>query len=202
MKTKSILDSLEIKFGYKENYGLEELTQVESLIINRYDVSKEIIEVDFNDLYNFTELKQLTIRGCILDNNIFNIIASIKNLNNLLLFDCEIFGDVENRFKSLNIDYLVLNNTDINLELLAFLTLEKLVLSNIKVNNELNVNTSVLDIQRCIFEHIEYFDINNVNQLIVSYSQFKKYNNYLEMYKNKLVIMEDNGQFVYNGGVI
>lgn len=197
MNTKTIKDLLEIKFGYKEKYTLEELNMVEILTINRFNYNKNLIEVDFNDLKFFLNLKELTINECIIDNEIINILSNCINLRTLLLLNCEIIQNVNETFKNLSVKNLVINNTNIDINILNNLNLNSLVLSNIEINYKLNLNVEELDIQRCLFNDIENFNIDSINKIKISYSQYKKYQNYLDSYKDKLIIMEDNGQFIY-----
>lgn len=197
MNTSSIKEVLEIKFGYKDNYSLEELNQINRLTINRFDVSGELLNVDFDDLKYLNNLEELTIKHCMLDNNIIDIIANNSNLKNLMLFYCDIAGDIKDSFEKLNIEYLVINDTNLDLDILKTLKLNKLVLANININSRVYFCVNELDIQRCSFDSIEYFNIENINKLKLSYSEYINNKEYLNKYIDKLIIMEDNGEFVY-----
>lgn len=197
MNTSSINEILEIKFGYKDNYTIDELNQIDRLVINRFDISGELLNVDFSDLRYLNNLEELTIKQCILDNDIINVIVESCNLKKLVLFYCDIIGNIEESFKKLNIEYLVINDTNLDLNLLRFLNLKKIVLANININSNVSFVTDVLDIQRCLFDNIKYFKMENIDKLKLSYSQYISNKEYLNLYKDKLIIMEDNGEFVY-----
>lgn len=197
MKTKSIIDLLEIKFGYKENYSDEECNQIENLIINRFGFDDQIIEIDFEDLLHFKNLKELTLNQCMIDFKTISIIYLLKNLENLTLLNCDVVGDIYNVFSSLKIKKLTIDNTNIELDVINNLDINELILNNVEINSNINFNTYRLDIRKCKYERL---NIENVEKLVISHSQYLEDKEFFDSYKEKLIIMEDNGQFEVSKG--
>lgn len=195
MNTSSIKERLELMYGFKDIYNLEELNQIESLTINRFDIDNEILMVDFNDLKFFNNLKELIINDCIITNKEIEIISNLKQLSNLLLLNCDIVEDIKENLLKLKLQNLVLDNVNINLDILSEIYLKKITFKNIDINKELFIVSHEIDIKNCNIEDINYLKIDNYNKVTISIFQYKKYKNFFDHYKEKLVIFEENGQF-------
>ena len=114
MKTNSIKNILELKYGFKDNYTQEELNKIEIINIDRFDIDGSILNIDFNELLLLSNLKYLTINKCIIDYNIFIIINKL-NLDTLVLSNCEIVDDVSDIVNNLKVKNLIIDNTNFNL---------------------------------------------------------------------------------------
>lgn len=192
MKTDSIRNILELKYGFKDNYTQDELNKIESINIDRFDVDGSILNIDFNELLLLSNLKYLTINKCILDYNIFIIINKL-NLDTLILSNCEIVDDVSDIINYLKTKNLIIDNTNFNLEWFKDLYFNSIILNNINISNDFIINTTSLDIRKCEISDYSFINTNVIPMLIISERQ---YNNCFTEYKGTLVIMEDNGEFI------
>lgn len=192
MKTDSIKNILELKYGFKDNYIQEELDKIESIKIDRFDVDGSMLNIDFNELILLSNLKYLTINKCIIDYNIFVVINKL-NLETLILSNCEIVDDISDIVNSLKTKNIIIDNTNFNLEWFKDLYFNSITLNNININNDFIINTTSLDIRKCEISDYSFINTNVISKLIISESQ---YNNYFKEYKGTLVIMEDNGEFI------
>lgn len=192
MKTNSIKNILELKYGFKDNYTQEELNKIEIINIDRFDIDGSILNIDFNELLLLPNLKYLTINKCIIDYNIFIIINKL-NLDTLVLSNCEIVDDVSDIVNDLKVKNLIIDNTNFNLVWFKDLYFNSIILNNIVINGDYIVNTKTLDIRKCEISNYSFINMNIIPKLIISASQ---YNNSFNGYKGNLIIMEENGEFI------
>lgn len=196
MKTTSIKNILELKFGIKDNYTDEEYNQIKSISINRFEVNGEISNIDFTELIKLNNLESLTISNCIIDTNNMSIITLLYNLKTLILLNCEIIEDISPFLMQLKIENLIIDNTNLNLKVLEYLHLNSIILSNIDINSPLQINTNKLDIRKSNIKDYSYINLNEINTLIISNTQYENNINIFSNFPNHLVVMEDNGQFI------
>lgn len=192
MKTDSIRNILELKYGFKDNYTQDELNKIESININRFDVDGSILNIDFNELLLLSNLKYLTINKCIIDYNIFEIIKNL-NLQTLILSNCEIVDNISDIVNGLKNKNIIIDNTNFNLAWFKDLYFNSIILNNINIDNNFIINTKTLDIRKCEINNYNFISINVIPKLIISE---KQYNSYFNDYKGNLIIMEENGEFI------
>ena len=197
MNTTSIKDIMEIKFGIKDSYSQQEYDSVTELIINRFDVVGEIINVNFDDLLLFKNLQNLVIKQCIIDSDTMNIILQLNNLKSLFLDDCEIVDDISLFFDNLNIDTLVLNSINFDLNELEKVKTNNLYLYNVIFNQNLNINVLKLDISNCLIADSITIDCGGLETLVISIKMYKNIDQEINNFHGHLIVMEENGQFIY-----
>jgi len=194
MKTDSIRDILEMKFGFKDNYLESELDTVKTININRFNIVNELNNIDFNELLLFKNLKELIINKCIIDENIMNILIRIPSLDYLVLNNCEFVDEPKFLFDNINIRFLVIDNTLFDLKILKNCNLDTLVLSNINISYGFDLNVKKLDIRKCKLLDYEFLN-NSIETIVVSEKQYIN-SEILQNYIYHMVIMENNGQMI------
>ena len=157
MKTESI----------KNLYREEDIPYIDTIRINRLDSNGAILNVDFQDILLFPNLKNLYIE---------NISKDLENLNG---------------------KNLVLDNVDIKLELLSNLVFNELILREFTLDKEYVLNAKYLDIQKCDIKNYNIFSHSEIETITISKSQYLLNNQFFDTLKKKIIIMEDNGQFIY-----
>lgn len=196
MKTESIKELMELKFGAKETYTKLEFDEVIELNINRFDITGDIISVDFNDLIYFSNLKNLTIKGCIIDKNAMDIILNLNNLNNLYLDDCEVVDDISYFFENIKLETLVLNIINFDLSELEKVKVNNLYLYNTTLNKDINFNVLKLDISNCIIKENININCSALETLVMSMSMYRNLDKELNYFNGHLIVMEENGQYI------
>lgn len=185
MKTQSIIDYLSIFDGNIED--------IKDLTINRFDIVKDIQEVDLNDLLNFPNLTSLTFNGLVFNEKEFEILDKLNNLTSIMFVNCDLFT-VGNIFAK--IDNLILDNTKISNVIFdrSYNTLEirhmKIDAKNISASN-LIVNYADID--------FNIIDFDELKSLTVSIEQYK---NNKELFKSlnftNVIVRDDNNNEVTN----
>lgn len=157
------LDKLE------EEYTIEELKQVDELVIENDE------NLDMSVLKYFTNLKILEIRNIEVNDNIIDIILSLKNLINLKFQLCEI--ENISKIKDLNLKGLHLDCSKIyNYDFIYNLTnLEELTLTGVEIDiNKLNnlTNLKFLNISHSICTN-DVLNIQKIEKLYIDNSNIK-----------------------------
>ena len=194
MNTDSIKNILILNFGFKEKYSKEELDKITNISINRFDISGDICEVDYKDILNFKNLISITIKDCMISEELINILSSLNKLESVNILNCEIIDNPNLLFNNDNIRNLSIDNTIFDLDLLKDHAFNTVTLENINIDKYFYICTDVLDIKKCNISDYEFLD-GDIKTLIVSELQYK--NSYiLQSYNNHMVIMEENLEFV------
>lgn len=197
MESKCIQTALNLKYAFKEEYSKEELMNIESLNINRFNLSGEIEKINFNELLLLENLSELTISKFIIDYDIMQIICSLTNLKFLALSSCEFIDDVSLLFQNLNLDTLVIDYCNFKFSWFKFLTLKNLVLSNVEIEEEFLIDLERLDVRKSNIINFGFLKNNNIMELIISKTQYDNNIEFYDSYKNKVIVMEDNGEFIF-----
>lgn len=196
MKTECIKDIMELKFGAKEEYSKSDFDEITELTINRFDITREIIPVDFRELLYFHNIKSLTIKECIIDKHVMDIILNLNNLNNLYLDDCEVVDDISSFFENIKLDTLVINKINFDLSELEKVNVNNLYLYNINLNKDISFNIIKLDISNCIVEENININCVGIETLVIATEMYKNIDKELNDFKGHLIVMEDNGQYI------
>lgn len=194
MKTESILKTLSGLFGSPNLCREEDYKLVDTLIVSRMDYDGTIMDVDYNDLRNFPNLFNLTIDSCMIDNELINILSLLPNLRKLSIINCDIIEDIKESFSGLNIFDLYICNTKFDLEILEN-KYKRIILEEVPFKEFKGV-VGELNVYNC--------DIKDVNQLLavnfdVAYVSSKLYLTNQLLFddsKKKIIVMEENGQFI------
>ncbi len=194
MITDSILDALELLYSKRENFSSEELDKVEFLTIKKLDYDGEILSVDFNDLLNFKNLKNLAIDGCMLDLNLMLVLQKLTSLESLSLYNCEVIEDIYHLFENINIKNLLLDNTNFDLTKLSH-NYENLKVSSVEFR-PFNSFVKSLDVSSCKIDNLDLLLKCNFDEIIISYELYSNNQLLFDELDKSVTIMEENGQFV------
>lgn len=179
MKTESIIEYLS---------AVDNVADITELMINRFDISGNIINVDINDLKNFDNLKKISISNMVLNEEDLLVISGISGLKILELYNCELVNlDLSKYINKMSLDKLLLDNT-----ILSYKLIEKAIDYVVIKNSNLDeiVKCNILDITKAEVD-LNSFNLKNYRQIIMSEKQFdKKYIDLLEG-KVKITVMND-----------
>lgn len=195
MKTESILRTLEGLFYKRTSFTEQELKRIDTIVINRMDYDGSLLNVDFGDLLFFPKLFGLTINGCIIDSFVISVLIKIPSLKKLVLYDCEIIEDIYTQFNDLDLNELIINNTNLNISLINK-DLKKLTVEDTSFNS-FSFFVNVLDVRFCHDLDPQELLLCKFNEAIISYDLYINNKELFETSNRMLTIMEDNGQFVY-----
>lgn len=188
MKTQSIKDLLELRFGEKDYYSEEELSSIKTLVMNRFNIVGEINNINFDDLLSFPNLESLTIQQCILNSEDISIISKLTKLKSITFLSCEFAGDYQDLFKLDLLKDLCFENTKIDLSLLDNGIFDNLILSNVDIDKNINFSVNKLNIAKANVLNWNFLN-NRIDTLVVSDNQYNS-SSELQNYSSHMIILE------------
>lgn len=194
MKSESIIRILDSVYGKHDSFTVEELNGINTLLLSRLGYDNKVLEVDFEDLLKFDNLETLTINGCIIDQNAMKIITSLKKLSRLYFYNCDIIEDIYSLFEEIHVKELSLCNINFDLSLLKG-SFEKLHLENIKFK-KLDCKVNELDVFGCDIENIDELLECEFKVIVISSVQYLSNQLRFDDCGKKVIVMQDNGQFI------
>lgn len=194
MKTESILRILESLYSKRDSFTKEELDGVSSLIINKIDYDGNFLNVDFNDLDNFNNIEVLIIDGCMLDCFAMDQIIKHSDFNKVVFRNCDVIEDVYDYFEKLSTKEIAFINSNIDLTKVPGIYY-RVYLETMKIGC-LDSSGEILDVSHCEIEEIDDVLTSFFNTIVLSSKQYNTYEDVIKTSNKKIIIMEDNGQFV------
>lgn len=195
MQTESILSILEGLFNKREGFSKNELASVNTLTISRISLDNEPQSINFSDLYNFPNLEVLTIDSCTIDLNVIKIILEMKNILDISFYNCDIVENIYPFFEDIELRNVIISNCNINMSKLGgiydTLTVEGSNISDIRCFG------ITLDIFSSNINNINFLEEYNFEEIVISKEQYDKYKDKFDNCERRVVVMEDNGQFIY-----
>lgn len=195
MQTESILSILEGMFNKREGFSKVELESVNTLTVSRVSLEGEVLSVNFSDLLNFPLLENLTIDSSIIDVNTMKVLEQLPNLVDISLYDCDVVENIYLYLENMQIRNFIICNTKIDVKKLngyyETLTLEGFDISN------LNCFGITLDIYASNIKSLDFLNGYNFEELVISREQYNKYTDQFNNCERRVVVMDDNGQFIY-----
>lgn len=178
------------------NIDREDLPQIKKLIIDKFSISGEILNVDYSELLNFPNLETLYFENCILDFLAMSILTKLKYLKNLYLLNCEVIEGTEKLIENLNLETLVIDNTDIKTDNLDIIKARNITLSSISVPN-IKLVASTLNIAKASFQNLNFLNNIITEKLIISYEMYKSNEKVFNNLPYKIIVLEENSDFIY-----
>ena len=178
------------------NIDREDLPQIKKLIIDKFSISGEILYVDYSELLNFPNLETLYFENCILDFLAMSILTKLKNLKNLYLLNCEVIEGTEKLIENLNLETLVIDNTDIKTDNLDIIKARNITLSSICVPN-IKLVASTLNITKASFQNLNFLNNIITEKLTISYKMYQTNEEVFNSLPYKIIVLEENNNFVY-----
>ena len=178
------------------NIDREDLPQIKKLIIDKFSISGEILNVDYSELLNFPNLETLYFENCILDFLAMSILTKLKYLKNLYLLNCEVIEGTEKLIENLNLETLVIDNTDIKTDNLDIIKARNITLSSISVPN-IKLVASTLNIAKASFQNLIFLNNIITEKLTISYKMYQTNEEVFNNLPYKIIVLEENNNFVY-----
>lgn len=178
------------------NINREELPQIKKLIIDKFSISGEILNIDYSELLNFLNLETLYFENCILDFLAMSILTKLKNLKELYLLNCEVIGGTEKLIENLNLETLVIDNTDIKTDNLDIIKARNITLANICMP-DIKLVASTLNIAKASFQNLNFLNNIITEKLIISYEMYKSNEKVFNNLPYKIIVLEENSDFIY-----
>ena len=178
------------------NINREDLPQIKKLIIDKFSISGEILNVDYSELLNFLNLETLYFENCILDFLAMSILTKLKNLKNLYLLNCEVIEGTEKLIENLNLETLVIDNTDIKTSNLNIIKARNVTLANICMP-DIKLVASTLNITKASFQNLNFLNNIITEKLTISYKMYQTNEEVFNSLPYKIIVLEENNNFVY-----
>lgn len=189
---------------FKKNINdilISDLLLVESLTVDGEDFDGRKLNIYFQEIKEFKNLKYLEISNTLINNNIINILSKLSYLENVVFRNCTISKQIKDMNKLTNITNLRIDNCyNFDLSFIKNLSnIKRLSLSGIK-----KIDFSVfkyqlysLDISKCFLNDFENIDIINVNTLIISKREYELLINKNLKYNYHIIVMADPSDGYY-----
>ena len=194
MRTESINHLLESLFDKKDIFSEEELNSVNSIYVSRMSYVGTLFDVDFSDLDNFHNLKDITIDGCMIDKKAIDCIIKHGDLDNVSFLNCDVLGDTYPYFQKLQTRNLCFVNTRIDFAQITGYY-ENVKLENMPISG-IDCLGNVLDVTNSVFRDIDVIVTSGFKNLVVSHKQYLEYQLILDKCGKNIIVMEENGQFI------
>ena len=178
------------------NIDREDLPQIKKLIIDKFSISGEILNVDYSELLNFPNLETLYFENCILDFLAMSILTKLKYLKNLYLLNCEVIEGTEKLIENLNLETLVIDNTDIKTDNLDIIKARNVTLANICMP-DIKLVASTLNITKASFQNLNFLNNIITEKLTISYKMYQTNEEVFNSLPYKIIVLEENNNFVY-----
>lgn len=178
------------------NIDREDLPQIKKLIIDKFSISGEILNVDYSELLNFPNLETLYFENCILDFLAMSILTKLKYLKNLYLLNCEVIEGTEKLIENLNLETLVIDNTDIKTSNLNIIKARNVTLANICMT-DIKLVASTLNIAKASFQNLNFLNNIITEKLTISYEMYKSNEKIFNNLPYKIIVLEENSDFIY-----
>ena len=189
---------------FKKNINdilISDLLLVESLTVDGEDFDGRKLNIYFQEIKEFKNLKYLEISNTLINNNIINILSKLSYLENVVFRNCTISKQIKDMNKLTNITNLRIDNCyNFDLSFIKNLSnIKRLSLSGIK-----KIDFSVfkyqlysLDISKCFLNDFVNIDIINVNTLIISKREYELLINKNLKYNYHIIVMADPSDGYY-----
>ncbi len=189
MKTGSIQMILNSKFGPQDSYSDEQLQQISSLTINRFDVAGDFLSIEPEELLRFPNLRRLALDQCVLGSDFISVLLQLKNLETLSLYNCEFTDLAEEVFQLPYLKKILLDGTEIPMSYLKDGMFTSITLSNVEIKEDAFFYTDILDIRKA--DILNWNILNSkIEKLIVSESQFQ-HSEELQNYTSYIEVRDD-----------
>lgn len=196
IKTVSILNKLEM-IDEIENITEENLKEIESIEISGRDYNNDSQLVEFNDLKLFSNLKNLIISFCTIDDEAIDIISSFE-LNNLSFISCE-FYDTTTSITNLNTNNIYISNCyNLDISLLENTEFNEINISTESINKEMNFISNKLNLEHSSIEDVNLLKNLNINELIISKTEYEQNPSLYDSFNYNVTIMNDDCEIKYN----
>lgn len=173
IKTESIIDILEVTLNKKIDYvTIDDLGKVTYLRICKTSVD-DILTVDSNDLKLFNNLLELSVEGCMINEEFIENIKRLTKLNKISFINCDFVDDVSDYFENLTIDTLVLNGI-MGLNKITFSNINKLIIVASSFNTTIK-DIGVVDISRSLDINIDLSNSEFKEIIISKHHDLDKY---------------------------
>lgn len=197
MKTDSILETLRAKIGHDEPYSASELAEISRLNIKRFDIDKDVLRVNFDDLKYFNAVTSLTINSCVINRETIDKIKQLKTLGTLILMNCSLTNNAKYYLKQTTIKNLVIDFGEVNMDCVSDFNLDSLVINGFRIKSGLNLKATNLDVSKCILVDKNVLKSENIKKLTISYSQYMKDTLFFDNLNKEIIVMENNRELIY-----
>ena len=178
------------------NIDEEELPQIKKLIIDKFSISGEILNVDYSEILNFPNIETLYFERCILDFFAMSILTKLNNLKELYLLNCEVIEGDEKLIENLNLETLVIDNTDIKTSNLNIIKARNVTLANVCMP-DIKLVASTLNIAKASFQNLNFLNNIITEKLTISYEMYKSNEKIFNNLPYKIIVLEENSDFIY-----
>ncbi len=189
---------------FKKNINdilISDLLLVESLTVDGEDFDGRKLNIYFQEIKEFKNLKYLEISNTLINNNIINILSKLSYLENVVFRNCTFSKQIKDMDKLTNITNLRIDNCyNFDLSFIKNLSnIKRLSLSGIKKIDFSVVKYQLysLDISKCFLNDFENIDIINVNTLIISKREYELLINKNLKYNYQIIVMADPSDGYY-----
>lgn len=200
IKSESLIDQIEFVLNKNiSEVNLDDLKLIKKININRFDINKKINTFDFTDLLYFNSLNEINFYDFEINNELINILFSVKSLSTLSFTNCDFIDDINLVFNNINI--LKINYCK-NFNSKFYNSFPNIVQLDIKGDTLVFLPNSVLKLNM-IDSHIDdysIFDNLNLEEILISYNEYYSNLNFYNNLNTSLKVLDKNNCYFITDG--
>ena len=191
--TKSIRDNIEIQLNKSiQDVDENELMNIKFMTLDQLEYDGNVNLVDYDEIMYFSNLEELNIFNCMINEKLLNNILKLDKLKILNIYDSDFVDYINDTFSKMSLEELTLNNC-LGISIIELNNLKYLDIKNIKIDFSIN-NVETLNISNST-NKLKELKLNNVKNIIISKNNYDNTTDFL-IFKSNIIIVDDKNEII------
>ena len=191
--TKSIRDNIEIQLNKSiQDVDENELMNIKFMTLDQLEYDGNVNLVDYDEIMYFSNLEELNIFNCMINEKLLNNILKLDKLKILNIYDSDFVDYINDTFSKMSLEKLTLNNC-LGISIIELNNLKYLDIKNIKIDISIN-NVETLNISNST-NKLKELKLNNVKNIIISKNNYDNTTDFL-IFKSNIIIVDDKNEII------
>ena len=191
--TKSIRDNIEIQLNKSiQDVDENELMNIKFMTLDQLEYDGNVNLVDYDEIMYFSNLEELNIFNCMINEKLLNNILKLDKLKILNIYDSDFVDYINDTFSKMSLEELTLNNC-LGISIIELNNLKYLDIKNIKIDFSIN-NVETLNISNST-NKLKELKLNNVKNIIISKNNYDNTTDFLT-FKSNIIIVDDKNEII------
>ena len=191
--TKSIRDNIEIQLNKSiQDVDENELMNIKFMTLDQLEYDGNVNLVDYDEIMYFSNLEELNIFNCMINEKLLNNILKLDKLKILNIYDSDFVDYINDTFSKMSLEKLTLNNC-LGISIIELNNLKYLDIKNIKIDFSIN-NVETLNISNST-NKLKELKLNNVKNIIISKNNYDNTTDFL-IFKSNIIIVDDKNEII------
>lgn len=191
--TKSIRDNVEIQLNKSiQDVDENELMNIKFMTLDQLEYDGNVNLVDYDEIMFFSNLEELNIFNCMINEKLLNNILKLDKLKILNIYDSDFVDYINDTFSKMSLEKLTLNNC-FGISIIELNNLMYLDIKNIKIDFSIN-NVETLNISNST-NKLKELKLNNVKNIIISKNNYDNTTDFLT-FKSNIIVVDDKNEII------